>query len=320
MAQRLKEVRKEDKKEWALSHPKNGASGRGKSYIDSDDESDASSQDSDDWPREEVTVGEAWNEIYQRWKHSKTLPLEMFIDIVHDSLQKEYLDIQFDYFAFFRSMFSLMQEIQMELKALLEPTMHDGCIKEVLSDPEGAVCVVPQMALLVACNPLLAPNIIALRDWLGVDTKSLRAAGKIMKAWIKESGDRYCITEQEREDTRTENVLKKDSKVRYFDNDDDGETPIVRRAEHRKMGWSSSLGLVDGLNAKEMREVFDAMKDDDPFGATVAETISRLKGTELDDEDRALAETNQVARELLADRLRRKQEDMSDVSDHDSLD
>ena len=63
---------------------------------------------------------------------------------------------------------------------------------------------------------IISTNIMALRDWLGVDTKPLHAAGTVMKAWIEKNADRYYITEQEREDMRTENVLKEVPKVRYF--------------------------------------------------------------------------------------------------------
>ncbi|KAK5075968.1 telomerase inhibitor [Lithohypha guttulata] len=48
----------------------------------------------------------------------------------------------------------------------------------------------------------------------------------------------------------------------------------------------SNVGIVNGLNATEMREIFDAMRHDAPMGATVAETLERLKGINMTDEDK----------------------------------
>lgn len=65
------------------------------------------------------------------------------------------------------------------------------------------------------------PNIITLRPWLEVDLRPLEIAAKIMKPWIKENSDIFCVTEDEREEKRTENILKEGPKVKYVDGDDD---------------------------------------------------------------------------------------------------
>lgn len=211
----------------------------------------------------------------------------MFVDIISDSLQLEYLDIQFDYFAFFRSAFSLMLELQKELSPLIEPRLLDQAqskrIHKLFSLNEGAVCIVPQLSLLVACDPLDAPNIISLRPWLEVDLRPLQTAAKIMRPWIRENGDIYCTTEHERESKRKENGLKEGPKVKYIEDED---TTDDKAPADRKVGWSSSIGLIESLNAREMREVFDAMKNDGPMGATVAETMARMgKLEQLSKED-----------------------------------
>lgn len=231
-------------------------------------------------------------EVRDRWKKTKTLPIDLFVDIISDSLQIEYLDIQFDYFAFFRSAFSLMLELQKELSPLIEPRLldqsQDKRVHELFALNEGAVCIVPQFSLLVACDPLDAPNIITLRPWLEVDLRPLQIAAKIMRSWIKENGDIYCTTEEERENKRTEDVLKEGPKVKYIDEDD---SVLEKAPAERKIGWSSSIGLIESLNAREMREVFDAMKDDGPMGSTVAETMLRMgKLDSLSKEDQELVE------------------------------
>lgn len=76
--------------------------------------------------------------------------------------------------------------------------------------------------------------------------------------------------------------------------------PFVRKVSFRDNVWSvrkrhwyylndytfSNVGIVNGLNATEMREIFDAMRHDALVGATVAETLERLKGVNMTDEDK----------------------------------
>lgn len=97
-------------------------------------------------------------DIMDRWKKHKTFPIEIFVDVIRDSLEIGYLDIQFDCFAFFPSAFSPMLELQREVSPLLRPRglEHDECIHRVFNLNEGAVCVVPQLSLLAACDPLEA--------------------------------------------------------------------------------------------------------------------------------------------------------------------
>lgn len=152
---------------------------------------------------------------------------------------------------------------------------------------------------------------MALRNWLEVDTRPLRTAAKVMIPLIKENGDKYCIAESEREEKRAENLLKDGPRVQYFDSDEDNgaEAPVVRKAEDRNMGWSSSLGMVEGLNAREMRQVYDAMKENSFEGPTVAETIARLQGTQLDDADRESAEANRALVRGVTERNERRREE-----------
>ena len=158
------------------------------------------------------------------------------------------------------------------------------------------------MTLLIACDPMKAPNIMSLRHWLEIDKSALQEAAKVMKSWIEENGDVYCLTEDNRERRRVENVKKEGPKVQYFDKD----PALVVKPEDRNVGWSSAIGMVEGLNAIEMREVYDAMKDDQPMGPTVAETLARSKGRELDADDRELAEENAQVRARYGEKNKNK--------------
>lgn len=139
------------------------------------------------------------------------MPVDEFLDILRDSLEDEVLDIQFDYFALFRSAMSLMLQLQQALIPLMYDELveiTDDRVRKVVTTPEGAVCVIPHVAMLKACNPLEASNIMALKRVLIVDTRPLRAAGKVMRPWIKEHGDDYCVYEKIREVDRVSYVQR----------------------------------------------------------------------------------------------------------------
>ena len=87
------------------------------------DEEDYSDDGKETMHASEMYVGSG--NIYDRWKRTKTLPVDIFVDIVRDSLELENLDVQFGYFAFFRSAFSLMLEIQEAVKDILEPQLWE---------------------------------------------------------------------------------------------------------------------------------------------------------------------------------------------------
>lgn len=107
-----------------------------------------------------------------------------------------------------------------------------------------------------------------------------------MKPWTEENGDICCDTEEQREDKRTENVLKEGPKVKHIDD----EPAEGKSNTERKVGWSSALGVLEGLNAQGTREIFDAQKGDDIMGESVAETMARFKGIEMTEFDKELSE------------------------------
>lgn len=221
-------------------------------------------------------------ELVLQWELNKSMPLHFFVDVVQDALSLEYLDIQFDYFAFFRSAMSLLLKIQeVLLPSLQSQLIEDSQIHERIAEPEGALCIVPQTAMLVACDPQKAPNLLIIRPWLEVDPRPLGLAAEIMRPWLEEHGDDYIWTEDNREATKLNNIRKAGPKVRFINDDADVSLPNSAR-----LGYSSAVGIVEGMNAAEMREIYDAMRYDRPMGATVAETLNRLKGIELSEKDK----------------------------------
>ncbi|KAJ9662202.1 hypothetical protein H2198_001553 [Neophaeococcomyces mojaviensis] len=283
-----------------------------------------SSEDNDLFEGSTMSANKSLVEIMERWEQTKTLPIEIFIDILYDCLQAEYLDIQFDYFAFFRLVLSLMLEIQEAVVPILRPRLLDreGRASMIIDKPEGAVCVVPQLSLLVACDPLNAPNLLVLKPWLEVDLRPLQLAASIMKPWLKEHGDEYCLSEEEREDRRKKNVTKEGLRVKYIDDDsDDGaETSTTNdKSKERKIGWSSSVGIMEGLDAREMRQIFDHMKIEGHGGMTVAQTMAKLKGLELDEDDKELIQMQEEALRALEEskQSRRKKRESKPLQKED---
>jgi len=223
----------------------------------------------------------AHTEEMERWNHTKTLPMTTFISLLRDSLTIENLHIQFDYFAFFRSTFSLLLDIQAELLPGFEQSLSevtDPKMKELANENEGAAACLPHLALLAACDPTKAPNLFVIRPWLGVQTTPPKRAAKIMRRFIYEHGDDYCHTETQREIRRAEKVTSEAPKLRYIDEDDETEDPNEQYGfKEGKLGYTSSVGLIEGLSAREMVEVFDAMKAEGPTGVTTQEMIDRFE-------------------------------------------
>ena len=223
----------------------------------------------------------AHTEEMDRWNHTKTIPMKTFISLLKESLNLEYLHIQFDYFAFFRSTFSLLLDIQNELLPGFERSLSEAAnpkAKELAARNEGAAGCIPTLALLVACDPTEAPNLFAIRPWLGVQTGPLEQAAKIMRRFINEHGDDYCHTEFEREARRAEKVTSEAPKLKYLDEGDDAEDPNEQYGlKEGKLGYTSSVGLIEGLSPRDMVEVFDAMKAEGPMGVTTQEMVDRFE-------------------------------------------
>lgn len=216
-----------------------------------------------------------------RWTHTKTLPMKTFISLIKDSLKLEYLHIQFDYFAFFRSTFSLLLDIQTKLLPGFEQALSEAAdpkVKNLATRNEGAAEAIPTLTLLVACDPTEAPNLLAIRPWLGVQTGPLQKAAKIMGRFIHEHGDGYCHTGYEREARRAEKVASVAPKLKYLDEGDDAEDANEQYGlKEGKLGYTSSIGLIERLSPREMVEVFDAMKAEGPMGVTTQVMVDRFE-------------------------------------------
>ena len=247
---------------------------------DPSDEDELEDDDPNEVPRMRYPVGVFMNmPLIAEWEKHKTIPLDTFVSCVEEALAAENLDIQFDYFAFFRSVMSMLLNIQQEVLPILQPRLHDNAghhITDLIDKPEGALCVIPNTCMLVACDPMKAPNLLIIRPWLEVNLRPLEIAASVMQPWIKEHGDDYIAIEDEREGRLMEHILKDPPPVRYLEEDNE-----------RRLGYASTVGVVEGLNAREMREVYDHMRKDGPVGSkTTAEAMAELQGYKLTAEDK----------------------------------
>lgn len=120
----------------------------------------------------------------------------------------------------------------------------------------------------------------------GVQTRPLEKAAKIMRRFITEHGDDYCHTELEQEARRAEKVTSEAPKLGYLDEDDEAEDPNEQYGlKEGKLGYTSSVGLIEGLSAREMVEVFAAMKAEGPTGVTRQEVVDRFERLKLQAEE-----------------------------------
>lgn len=71
-------------------------------------------------------------------------------------------------------------------------------------------------------------------------------------------------------------------KVKYVDEDEEGFES--RKPEDGHAGWSSAVGIIEGMDERETRLVYDDMKKGKMM-TTVAETLVKLKGVKMDKRD-----------------------------------
>ena len=90
-----------------------------------------------------------------------------FLSELSESLRDEELDIEFDYFAFHRSTWRLLEAIQQTCLPLVLPHVDEWMV-EVLKSDEGTT-VVPGLIMLAACDPRQNINIMPLKSSINVD-------------------------------------------------------------------------------------------------------------------------------------------------------
>jgi hypothetical protein len=136
-----------------------------------------------------------------RYQKHHQLSIPDFLTELSSGLSTEqHLDLEYDYFAFFRRVWRLLSAIQTATIPLLQPYI-DSTTGDMLSSTEG-VPMVPGIIMLMACDPHEAPNMLALKNWGGADDGALRAAADVMRGFIEREG----AVEAERHDRALERM------------------------------------------------------------------------------------------------------------------
>jgi len=189
---------------------------------------------------------EAEQETLGRWENEHKLSLCDFLSELSESLHEEELDVEFDYMAFHRSTWRLLEAIQQTCLPLVLPYVDD-CMVEVLQSDEGTT-VVPGLIMVAACEPRQNINIMPLKPSINVDERGLAAAAEIMKDFIEREGASYSKREKMR-------LLKKrDLEWRTGDATGPGEG-----------AFSGAVGNIADLNMDQSARVLQAMTLEDAW-------------------------------------------------------
>lgn len=112
------------------------------------------------------------------------------------SLEEEELDIEFDYFAFHRSTWRLLESIHQACLPPVLPSFEEH-VGEILATDEG-VTVMPGLLMLMASDATKCPNLVALENSVKVDDQGLVTAAEIMKDFIRREGASFSRSEKQR--------------------------------------------------------------------------------------------------------------------------
>ena len=195
--------------------------------------------DSMDWE-------EAEEETLDRWEKEHKLSLCDFLSELCESLNEEELDVEFDYFAFHRSTWRLLEAIQETCLPLVIPYVEDFMVEALQSD-EGTT-VVPGLIMLAACDPRQNVNIMPLKSTTSIDDRGLVAAAEIMKDFIKREGASYSKREKMRL------IKKRDLEWRSGDAAGLGEG-----------GFSGAVGNIAHMSVEESARVLQGMTLEDAW-------------------------------------------------------
>lgn len=134
--------------------------------------------------------------VYSRWKRHHKISIVCFLEEFKYALDAEQLDLEFDYFAFHRSTWGLLEEIQSAALPLIQSNLNE--IVSTMANSEEGTTICPGLIMHMACDPRKAPNMIALKDWVRIDDTGLKAAAEIMGQFIEREGDAYTKLERKR--------------------------------------------------------------------------------------------------------------------------
>ena len=125
--------------------------------------------------------------ITRRWHALHQLSIQDFLTELSTGLHSEHPSLSYDYFSFFRRVWSLLESIQAKTQLLLQERLDEYTIETLCTRTEG-ITMVPGVAMLMACDPRKAPNMLPLTNWQNADDTVLRAAAEVMREFVEREG------------------------------------------------------------------------------------------------------------------------------------
>ena len=209
--------------------------------IEAEDGSDAkstSSWETNPSDRDEryewVDREEEEERILDTWKRHKRINLCDYLTELGDALYSEHLDLQFDYFAFHRSTWRLLEAIQEACMPLVMPYLN-GEMAE-LSSTEHMTTSIPAVLMLMACDPTSNLNILPLKRSTRVDKSGLQLAADVMKEFIEREGDAYAKREKGRLVARARETHEETTQYRV------------------ETGYSGATGMHESMDVQQTSE------------------------------------------------------------------
>ena len=130
-----------------------------------------------------------------RWKTHHQISIPAFLSEFASALSAEHLDLEFDYFAFHRSAWSLLEDIQAAVLPLIQPYLGD--MKYSMAQSEDGTTLCPGLIMHLACDPRKS-NMAILKEGDVIDDVGLRAAAEVMVRFIEREGDAYAKVQRRR--------------------------------------------------------------------------------------------------------------------------
>ena len=130
-----------------------------------------------------------------RWITHHQISLPAFLSEFASALSAEHLDMEFDYFVFHRSTWSLLEDIQAAVLPFLQQYLSD--IKYSMAQSEDVTTLCPGMIMHLVCDPRKS-NMAILKEGDLIDDVALKAAAEVMARFIEREGDAYAKVQRRR--------------------------------------------------------------------------------------------------------------------------
>ena len=231
--------------------------------------------------------------MLNRYANKKTLSTGDFLEELVLALESETDDLNFDYFAFFRSTWRLLVSLQETCVPYLTKFCRDDQAKAILEHEDG-VTLVPQALLSLAADPKKDHAMLNVKGSffpLQVDTEGMKAAGEVMKEFIQREGDAFVKRMKDKELRQKE--------VR----DDAGEG---EDKERYLKGTAGAVGVIDGMTEEENLRKLRAVKVADVRKRWEEKEKKEKEREKLEEEARQRREEGKASKKVRQRRIGRR--------------